>query len=68
MSGILLFRQKSGIRHLIQNLLSLGSIPAANSQNFVDTLGPQKPTWVKLLKFEIISSERQIYRYYQEKN
>ena len=34
------------------------SIPAAESQNFVDTLGPQKPTWTKFFEFEFFLSKK----------
>ena len=33
------------------------SIPVARSQNFLETLGPRKPTWIKFLEFEFFLPE-----------
>ena len=33
------------------------SIPVAKSQNFVETLGPRKSTWIKFLEFEFFLLE-----------
>ena len=55
MGGILLFGQKSGVSgdFLFKIYLMSKSVPAATSQNFVDTLRPQKPMWVKFLEFKL---------------
>ena len=37
------------------------SILAANSQNFVDISGAQKPTWAKFLEFDFCYLKRQGY-------
>ena len=37
------------------------SIPAVKSQNFVNILGGQKPTWVNFLEFEFFYLKRQGY-------
>ena len=51
--GILLFGQKKiGISDVLFKIYYvLKSIPAAKSQNFVNTLGPQKPRCTNILKF-----------------
>ena len=36
------------------------SIPAAKSQNFVETLGPQKPMLTKFWEFEFLLSEKKV--------
>ena len=47
------------MRHFVQNLL--GVKPAAKSQHFVNTLGPQKPTWTNFLESEFFYLKRQSY-------
>ena len=66
MTVILFFLQKSGFWNIFFKIYYVSKfIPAAKSENFVDTLRPQKPTWTKFWKSKNLKN--QSYRYYHEK-
>ena len=69
MDGILLLEQKSCIRDINFRIYWVSkSIPAAKSQNFINILGAQKPTWTNFLEFDFLFEKTRIYRYYWNKN
>ena len=57
--GTVAWAKISHLRHFFQNLLGVKvHILAGKSQNFVDTLRPQKPMWTKFLEFDFSLSEK----------
>ena len=61
--------QKLGIWDILLKIYKVSkSIAAAKSQNFVNTLGPEKSTRTKFLEFDFfLIWKDKVIRYYQEK-